>query len=74
VGGDRHVSGGERAVREVPILWPDGNGGWRVRVVIDLGEGSRIRYAWDDGSEVKPGELDRVAKSLLQADGEGEGR
>ena len=67
--------GGERAVRELPILWPDGSGGWKVRVVIDLGEGSRgVRYAWKDGREVQPDELDRVAKAMLQADGGGEGR
>jgi hypothetical protein len=70
----RRVAGGEKAVREVPIMWPDGSGGWRVRVVIDLGEGSRIRYAWKDGSEVRPDELDRVAKELLRAGEEGEGR
>lgn len=66
--------GGERAVREIPIMWPDGNGGWRVRVVIDLGEGSRIRYAWKDGNEVQPDELSAVAKELLRAGDEGEGR
>ncbi len=70
----RRVMGGERAVREVPIMWPDGNGGWKVRLVIDLGEGAHIRYVWKDGSEVQPDELKRVAKAMLQAGEEGAGR
>jgi hypothetical protein len=72
MGGGRHVSGDERAVREIPIMWTNGIGGWMVRVVIDLGEGARVRYAWEDGREVQPGDLNRVAKALLQADGEGQ--
>lgn len=55
-------------------MWTDGIGGWTIRIVIDLGEGSRVRYAWKDGNEVRPDELDRVAKALLRADGEGAGR
>jgi hypothetical protein len=56
-------------VREIPLMWPDDNGSYGIRVLLDHGEGCREeRFTWDDGEPVKASELDRVARQLLQCE------
>ena len=58
-------------VREVPLMWRSKGKAWRVRVLLDRGDGAEGgRYEWQDGEKLSKNDLEDVARMLVdQSDG-----